>query len=431
MNLKKWTIAGAAVLVVAGVAPWGVGYLTEQHWQEATREVNSAQPFLRMQTDKYQRGLLGSEVSGTVTLLDPATGESNEFEFEVKVSHGVTGSYLDFRPTQGWQPDGAEWFPEADPKLTLETRVWGSATLELQAPVTQIDHPMSGGSFRSSGGLARLDIGSMGEKANMLMVWPAVVVVGPAMNVSIENIQLEQSLAWLSGDIWTGSGTMTVESVTLQGLQPEPLTLSGLSLTSHSEADRKGERLDSTMLLALDSVAFEDEAFGPHRMEVAVDGLDVASWNAFSAVMTEMQTMAQPPAGQSPQASFEQQMAMMQRFSDSVRGLAAAGFSAGIRELSLATPEGPVQGNLELSHPELSDSERANMLMVMQQLTGSLDFSMPLALAEDYPEVRMQVAPLIKQGLLVESGDQLVMAGRMENLVLDINGLEIPLPPLL
>ncbi|MBE0486968.1 DUF945 family protein [Marinobacter sp.] len=430
MNLRRWTIAGAAVLVVAGVAPWGVGYLTEQHWLEATRELNGAQPFLRMETGQYKRGLLGSEVSGTVTLLDPATGQSNRMDFQVQVSHGVTGSFLDFRPTEGWQPSGADWFPETEPKLTLETRVWGSATLELQAPLIQFDHPASGGSIRSSGGLARLQIGRLGEKADMLLVWPAVVLVGPAMNVTVENIQLEQSLAWLSGDIWTGSGTVTVDSLTVQGHQAPPLSMTGLSLSSHSKADRTGERLDSTISLGLDQVSFQDDAFGPHRMEVAVDGLDVASWNAFSSVMADMQLLA-PPAGLSPQAAFEQQMALMQRFNESVRGLAAAGFSAGIRELSLATPEGSVQGSLDISHPALSDSERANMLMVMQQLTGSLDFSMPLALAENYPDVRMQVAPLIKQGLLVERGGQLALTGRMENLTLDINGIEFPLPPLL
>lgn len=99
--------------------------------------------------------------------------------------------------------------------------------------------------------------------------------------------------------------------------------------------------------------------------------------------------------------------------------------------MSLSTPEGAVQGSLELSHPTLSENEQANMLMVMQQLQGSLDFNMPLALAENYPGVYLQVAPLIKQGMLVASGDQLVMNGRLQDLVLDINGIEIPMPPLL
>jgi hypothetical protein len=31
----------------------------------------------------------------------------------------------------------------------------------------------------------------------------------------------------------------------------------------------------------------------------------------------------------------------------------------------------------------------------------------------------------------VDAGDQLVMTGRLQDLVLDINGIEIPMPPLL
>ena len=60
-----------------------------------------------------------------------------------------------------------------------------------------------------------------------------------------------------------------------------------------------------------------------------------------------------------------------------------------------------------------------------------VDLSLPVALAEEYPEFRLQLAPLIKQGLLVEQGDSLVLDASMKDLVLDVNGVEIPLPPLL
>lgn len=430
MKLKRWTIAGAAILVVAGVAPWAVGYVTEQQWLKTTEELNNAQPFVRMETSQYQRGVFGAEASTTFTLVDPASGDHHRIDFQVHISHGVTGSLLDFRPTQGWQPEGTNWFPESDPSLTLETRVWGTVTLQLQAPVMAIEDPDSGESMHGSGGLAQLKISRLGEQADMLMVWPAMVLTGPELDVKLEDLKLEQSLAWLSGDLWTGTGTMTVESLSLQSPEMPPLAMTGLALTSASEADDQGQRLDSEVGLDLESVAFAGETYGPHRMLISVDNLDVAGWNAFSSAMTDMQTLA-VSAGTDPRSSFEQQMATMQRFNESIRNLAAAGFSAGIRELSLETPQGKVQGSLDISHPELSESGRADMLMVMQQLTGNVDLSMPMALAEHYPAVRLQVAPLIKQGLLVQNGDQLVLTGRMEDLVLDINGVQIPLPPLL
>ncbi|MGC8122075.1 DUF945 family protein [Marinobacter sp. VGCF2001] len=430
MKSKKWTLAGLAVLLVAGGAPWGVGYVTEQQWREATKEVNRAQPFLSLETEDYQRGILGSEVSVSVTLRDAETGDAHTLGFDIQVTHGITGSLMDVRPRQGWQPEGADWFPDADPNLTLETRLWGSATLELQAPVTQIDNLGGDTVVRSSGGLVRIDVGRLGQEADLLMVWPGFRLRDPAMDVAIENIHVEQSMAWLVGDIWTGSGLMTVDTVTLQAPQSPAMVFSGMTIDSLSEAGQSGERLSSRATLALESATLGDQSYGPHRLEVSLENLDVASWNDFSNVMAEMQSLALA-SDNDPRAAFEQQMAMMQRFNGAVRSLAAEGFSAGIRELSVATPEGEVTGSLDISHPELSDRQRDSMLMVMQELTGSVNVSMPVALAEDYPLVRMQVAPLIKEGLLVQDGDRLVLDGRLEDLVLTVNDLDIPLPPLL
>lgn len=429
MKLKKWIVAGSAILVAAGAAPWGVGYLTEQQWFEAAREVNRSQPFLTMETEQYQRGVLGADARGTLTLTDPATGDRHQVDFRMTVSHGVTGSLMDFRPADGWQPEGANWFPEGDPRLTLETRLWGAAVLELKMPVIRIEPPEGNESLRSSGGLVRLDVGSMGEQADLLMVWPELQVDGPDGQVGIRDIQLEQSMEWLSGDIWTGSGTMTVQSLSFAAAGAPPVTVEGVTLDSLSEASDDGTRLDSEVSLSLDSTRMMGDAYGPHRVTVSLEQLDVDSWNDFSNTVAEMQALAlQDP--DDPQAAFEQQMVLMQRVNDSLQGLVAAGFSAGIPELSVSTPEGVVEGSLSLSHPELSEEERQQMLMVMQRLTGQVDLSLPAALAENYPSVRMQAAPLIKQGLLVEEGDRLVLEGRMKDMVLTINGQDLPLPPL-
>ena len=87
----KWMIAGAGVLAVAGGLPWVVGYVTEQQWHQATAEVNDAQPFLRMETDNYERGILGARFRGSVNLINPETGESQKLAYRANVTHGVTG----------------------------------------------------------------------------------------------------------------------------------------------------------------------------------------------------------------------------------------------------------------------------------------------------------------------------------------------------
>src|SRR5690554_5035928 len=156
-------------MVGVGLAPWGVGYVTEQQWSRAELEVNAAQPFVHLETRRYQRGVLASEASGTLTIIDPARGDRYRIGFHAKVSHGVTGSLMDFRPDAGWQPEGANWFRGEKPRLTLETRIWGSATLVLEAPAMAIDNQASGESLRSSGGMASISVGSLGEQADLML----------------------------------------------------------------------------------------------------------------------------------------------------------------------------------------------------------------------------------------------------------------------
>src|SRR5690554_7200097 len=83
-------------------------------------------------------------------------------------------------------------------------------------------------------------------------------------------------------------------------------------MTSASEAKDQDRRLDSTLELDVASVSVGSDAFGPQRMAVSVDNLDVASWNAFSSAMTDLQAMT-VKAGAGGGASCERQMEVMQR----------------------------------------------------------------------------------------------------------------------
>ena len=426
----KWMIAGAGVLVVAGGLPWGVGYVTEQQWQQATAEANSAQPFLKLETEAYRRGLLGSELRGSVSLLNPETGESNRVAFRADVTHGVTGSLMDFEPADGWSAPGMDWFPEEDPRLTLETRLWGTATLELEVPGMSVTDAGTGESLATSGGLARIEISDAGTRAEALVVWPALILSGPEVNVRVSDFRLEQTMNHLSGEVWTGSGEVVVESVSVTPDQEQPVSLSGISVQSSSESVSNGERLDSRVAFEVSDIAFSDETYGPQRVVFALEGLEVAAWSALTESLSAMQALAvsQTPGGQE---QFEQQMAVMGQMNTDLRNLAAGGLSVGFPELYITTPEGAVTGSARISHPELTADQKAEMLMVMQRLTGEMNLSLPLTLAEKYPELQLQLAPLIKQGLLVQEGDRLVLDARMKDLVVDVNGVEIPLPPLL
>ena len=425
---KKWMIGGAVVLVVAGAMPWAVGYVTEQQWQHATLEVNSAQPFLQLETSDYRRGFLGAELSGSLVLINPETGESYKVGYHGNVSHGVTGSLMSFEPVDGWAPAGADWFPEELPALTLETRLWGHATMDFRIPVTRINDAESGESLATTGGLIRVDVSDLGNHLQALVDWPEITVTSPGRELRVADLHMLQDMDYLTGDIWTGKGSVEFGSAVISSGEMPPLTVQGFSVVSSSEARDGGQRLDSRVTANLESLSFDQDSYGPHHMVFALDNLEITSWNELSEGLSDLQAQAMPGAG-TDVAGFEQQMAAMMKVGNAARDLAAAGFSLGFPELSLVTPEGKVTGDLVITHPELSADEKSGMLMVMQRLTGEMNLSLPVALAENYPDLRMQVAPLIKQGLLVQEGDRLKMKANMKDLQVDVNGVVMPLPP--
>jgi uncharacterized protein YdgA (DUF945 family) len=427
---KKWIFAGAAVLVVAGAMPWVVGYVTEQQWQAATQEVNHSQPFVKMTSEQYQRGFMASEFQGTLVLTNPETGQSQTIDYQANVTHGILGSLIAFEPKGGWSPKNADWFPDEQPELTLESRLWGSATLEFSAPEMSLNSADSGESLESSGGLARLSISDTGSSASILLKWPSISVSGPDMTVQIADVYAEQAMTHLQGDIWTGEGEMRVGSAHIEPAGQPAVTLQGFSVRGASEATPNGERVSSTGTFRLDKVSLQGESYGPHQMQLSLDNLDVDSWSRLSESLSELQLLAAQQKADGKNR-FDQQMAAMTSMNTALRDLAAAGFSAGIPTLSLATPEGEVSGSVVISHPELTADQKSDMLLIMQRLKGKLSLKLPAALAENYPAVRMQVAPLIKQGLLVQEGDELIMAASLKDLMVDVNGAEIPLPPLL
>lgn len=425
----KWIIVGAGVLVVAGAMPWIVGYATEQQWQQVTRELNQSQPFIQMQTDDYRRGFFSSDLSGSVTVVEPETGQAREIAYRADVTHGVTGSFMDFVPVEGWAPKGADWFQER-PRLTLETRLWGTAVLELEAPAMAINNPENGESLRASGGVARIEISDTGAQAKALVVWPQISFSGPKMDIRVNNLRVEQNMAHLIGGVWTGTMEASIATVELTAPDTSVLAIEGLLAHSSTEAKDQSQRLDSRLSIEVEKVGFEDQTYGPHKLAFALENLDVASWNNFSTSTTEFQSLMALAPGTGGQEAFEQQMAAMGQVNMAMRNLAAAGFSIGVSQLSLDTPEGTVTGDLAIRHPELTDDQKEGMLLVMQQLTGDMNLSLPAALVDDYPAVRMQLAPLVKQGLLVPEGERLVLSAKLGDMIVEVNGQAIPLPPM-
>lgn len=427
----QWMVVGVVALGIGAVAPWGVGYYTERQWQGVENGFNDAQTMLRLETRNYDRGYMSSSLRGSITFVAPESGEQHSFDYQAQVSHGVTGSLMDFSATEGRGAGAGRFFPDEKPRLTLETRVWGTATVELTVPDVDVTDADSGQTLNISRGYGRAEIGSAGSQVDILVDWPGMKMKGHDGRIEVQDLQMDQSLEHLTGDLWLGGGELTLASLQIAAPGEPALSFDGLTMTSDSNASADASRLNGDSSIRLDRVAAYGSEFGPHEIQIRFDGLDVASLDEISTALNDMQQAAMASATDpNPQAVMQQQMQSFQRVSSAMMGLAAEGFSLGFPKIDLSTPEGPITGSLSVSHPELSDDEKNQAMMVMQGLTGRFDLSMPAVLVDKNQALAMQVAPMIKQGMVVQEGERLTMEGSLKDMALDINGNVLPLPPL-
>ncbi len=429
---KRWMVVGVVALGLAAAAPWGVGYYTQRQWQGVTAEVNNAQSVFRLETRDYDRGYMNASIRGSVIFIDPETGEPHSFEYQARVSHGVTGSLMDFSPAEDMGAGARKLFPDEKPRLTLETRVWGTATVEMTVPEVNMTDEATGETLSAARAYGRADIGSAGSELDIQVEWPGMTLTGPDIQFTVTDFQMNHSLEHLSGDLWLGDAGMTLAGLQVDAPQQPSVRFDGFSMTSDTDAAAGGERINGESGIQLEQLAANGVEYGPQEVRIRFEGLDVASLDEISSAISDMQqAVLTPTADPDPQALMQQQMKSFQRVNSAVMELAAEGFTLGFPKIALSTPQGPIKGEVMISHPELSDQEKSQTMLVMQGLTGNLDISMPVALADQNPSLAMQVAPLIKQGMVVQEGDRLRMVGTLKDMALTINGNVLPLPPLL
>jgi uncharacterized protein YdgA (DUF945 family) len=374
---------------------------------------------------------MNASVRGYVTVVVPESGEQHRVEYQARVSHGVTGSLMDFSTTENLGAGAEKFFPDEKPRLTLETRIWGTATLEMTVPEVDYTDPTTGEALTSARAYGRADIGSAGSEADIQLEWPGLTLAGPDLQITVSDLSAEQTIERLAGNLWLGSGEVNLAGISFDAPQQPPMRFEGLSVVSRSDGSDDGTRLNGKSSIRLDKLTANERDFGPHEIQIMFDGLNVASLDEISSAVNDMQQAALSSSiGQDSRAAMEQQMQSFQRVNAAMVGLAAEGFTFGFPKIDLNTPEGPIEGELMIRHPELSEQEKSRAMMVMQGLTGNFDISMPAVLVDDNPALAMQVAPLIKQGMVIQDGDRLRMAGTLEDMALTINGNVLPLPPL-
>lgn len=431
--MKKWLLAIGVILVVVVVAPWGVGMLTEQQWQQAASEINRSQPYFTVETARYQRGFFGAEVEGTVYFRNPGNpDETHRLGYRGDVSHGVTGSEATFYPDQASAGLIDELFPDQLPTLTLNARLWGTAELEYNVPAIDRLSEETGESLNVAESYGWAKVSGAGNDLEMDLRWPGLVARSPQGRLVVNDVRIAQTMSKLAGNVWTGNGSLSLARLEAEFQNQPPVVVESFALQSDTKA-AGDERFNSLVQMDIARIASRDEESGPYEVDFVLENMEIAAWNRLVDAFTDIRELnsAQTNGVASRQALVEQQMNLMMNVSDAVKALAAAGMALGLPEFSVKTPHGEVAGNLMLRHPELPDDEREAMSLVMQRLTGELSISLPVALAEAEPRLMTELLPLIDQGFLVRDNDTFRLNAELKDLEVDVNGQIIPLPPMI
>lgn len=429
--MKKWMLAGALVVVAGLAAPWGVGALTEQQWRQAEAQLEQ-QPMVTMETRLYERGYAGADVAGILSFDNPGSGETLTLAYEGEISHGLWGSDLTLR--FGALDD--QWvqvlFPDQRPTLNADFKAWGTADLRLTVPAIEAVDEATGESVTSSELVVSGSIFDQGNGFDLELDWPGLVAMGPNATMTVNDLDLTQTMSRLKGDVWTGEAALRVDRFTAR-LEGEPeVSAQGLAIDSSTRASDDGERFTGSTEVTLNQVRSEGEAAGPFQLNFELRDFQVDAWNRLLGAFTRLQTVAAAPdTGLTQQERMSQQIQAMENLSAGLKSLAAAGMTFGFPSVSLTFPEGEVTGELMLSHPELPADEADQLGLVMQRLTGVMAWRLPVALVESQPELMAELAPLVEQGMVLREGDVYRVDARLQDLELDINGRIIPLPPMI
>ena len=125
-------------------------------------------------------------------------------------------------------------------------------------------------------------------------------------------------------------------------------------------------------------------------------------------------------------------MEQFARIGQDVTALFNKGLKIDISELFVSTPKGDVNGLLHVEQPESDGAASAGPAALLQTTKGNMSLSIPAKLLEQGgAEMQQQLDALLAQNLIVKEGDVYKTQATLKEMMLNINGTEMPLPPLM
>lgn len=430
--MKKIIVAGGLIVAVGIAAPWAVGALTEQRWGQTEANLNSQQAMIQIETRNYDRGYSNASVEGVLRLQLPGAAQPIKLPWQGTVSHGLTGSEIDFEFSEGDSELVKKIFPDERPALSARINALGAVNLGLVVPAIALEDDASGNSVQISEVQARVDVLDGGEQLEVAMTWPGMVATDQEASFTLETVELNQSMTLLDGSVWVGEASLSLEHLVARLDDAPEAVFTNLVLDSETTAVDDDRRFTVDSRLDIEKLGAGDHASGPFLARFALEDVEIEAWNGLLNAASDLQMLnSTQVAGLSRQAMMEQQMQAMNAVNAGLKQLVTRGMSVGFPEINLDFEEGGFTGSAMFSHPQLEASDVTPQTLIMEQLTGDVNLRLPAALIEAQPSLEAQLAPLLQQGFLVQDGDDVTLDARLEDMAVTINETTIPLPPVM
>lgn len=431
--MNKWVGVGLVGLgAIALGGPYLSGTEAEKQYHQAVKSLNK-QTGITAISESYEKGYLGADVV-TVIKID-RTELDNELPQELKLStHIAHGLYSVSAITNLVLDDAAKAeFKELlgdKPPLEIVTKVnlLGDASIVATTPeinFTKVDgdETVSISVFKMT-----LEVPSDHKQVMADINWPGMSVTGVDGDaLSIGKLSMTQTGSQLTDYLWTSDMSMTLDSVSGSG-DGQSFTINKLKFNSITEEASVG-RVNSSVEMMVDSIKFNDDEFKNQKLVFALSGLAIEEFDGLMETFDKLEDTAQIS---DPQQQAMAQMEQFSRIGEDVTNLLNKGLKIDISELFVSTSKGDINGKLHLEQPESDAASGAGPAALLQTTKGSLSLSVPVLLVEGgTPEMQQQLEALLAQNFIVKDGEVYKTEAALENMIINVNGTELPLPPLM
>lgn len=431
--MNKWVGAG---LVGVGAMALGGPYLSgteaETQYHQAIKSLNK-QAGITAVSESYDKGYLSADVLTIITIDRTELDEElpQEITLSTHISHGiysvnaVTHLLLGDTATTEFK----EILGDKPPiEIITKINVLGDASIVATTPKIDFTKADSDETVSISVFEMTLDVPSDYKQVKANVSWPGMSVSGSdGAALVVGPFSMQQTGSQLTDYLWTSDMSMTLDSISGTD-DGQTFDLKQLKLSSLTEEASEG-RINSSFEMAVDSVKLNDDEFRNQKLVFTLSDLAVKEFDALMETFDKLEETAQIG---DPQQQAMAQMEQFSRIGQDVTALFNKGLKIDISELFVNTPKGDVNGMLHLEQPESDVVNNAGPGALLQTTKGNLLLTVPVLLLEGgTPEMQQQLDALLAQNFIVKEGDVYKTEAILENMIINVNGTELPLPPLM